>query len=373
MGTPTHPLHRTVLAVDVSSFGRRAVNGQGETRRGLYAALVGAFDVCGLDFAATHHEDRGDGVLVLIPPDVAKSRLVRLLPEALAGELRRHNATHHESASIRLRVAITAGEVQHDAHGVVGDDVNLAFRLLDSEPLRRALERTDDVLVLIVSRRFHEDVVRDDPAVPAGAFQRVEVGVKEVRDHAWLRATGPVAAPGPRHRSRHRRPRSGPRSTALGLVAVLLGIAVTDASAADPPAVPPCPAPVQLVVLTSRDIFAHQTVAAIAPHVRRDLPPVADQGVVTGDAPLTPIQRWFLEHHTTRPEHFDQSVVVDLDDLDVTALRTALKALVEHHDALRTRFEGDRQVVGPVGDADPLALDGFDLSRGPLLRAVVLD
>ncbi|MDQ2585828.1 substrate-binding domain-containing protein [Saccharothrix yanglingensis] len=253
MGTPTHPLHRTVLAVDVSSFGRRAVNGQGETRRGLYAALVGAFDVCGLDFAATHHEDRGDGVLVLIPPDVAKSRLVRLLPEALAGELRRHNATHHESASIRLRVAITAGEVQHDAHGVVGDDVNLAFRLLDSQPLRRALERTDDVLVLIVSRRFHEDVVRDDPAVPAGAFQRVEVGVKEVRDHAWLRATGPVAAPGPRHRSRHRRTRSGPRSTALGLVAVLLGIAVTDASAADPPAVPPCPAPVQLVVLTSRD------------------------------------------------------------------------------------------------------------------------
>ncbi|MGM1060724.1 amino acid adenylation domain-containing protein [Saccharothrix sp. Mg75] len=127
------------------------------------------------------------------------------------------------------------------------------------------------------------------------------------------------------------------------------------------------------LVLTSRDIFAHQTVAAIAPHVTRDLPPAADQGVVTGDAPLTPIQRWFLEHQTTRPEHFDQSVVVDVDDLDPTALRTALKALVEHHDALRTRFEGDRQVVGPVEDVDPLALDGFDLTRGPLLRAEVLD
>ncbi|MGM1059293.1 substrate-binding domain-containing protein [Saccharothrix sp. Mg75] len=257
MGTPQHALHRTVLAVDVSSFGRRASNGQGETRRGLYAALVGAFDACGLDFAATHHEDRGDGVLVLIPPDVAKSRLVRLLPEALAGELRRHNATHHEDASIRLRVAITAGEVRHDEHGVVGGDVNLAFRLLDAEPLRRALERTDDVLALILSRRFHEDVVRDDPAVPAGSFRRVEVRVKEVRDHAWLRVTGPVAAPvaapGSRHRSRHRRRRPTPRRAAAGLVAVLLGIAVTDASAAAPPVVPPCPAPVQLVVLTSRD------------------------------------------------------------------------------------------------------------------------
>ena len=128
------------------------------------------------------------------------------------------------------------------------------------------------------------------------------------------------------------------------------------------------------LVLTSRDIFAHQTVAAIAPHVTRDLPPAADQGVVTGDAPLTPIQRWFLDSHSVRPEHFDQSVVVDLDaDLDVPALRTALAALVEHHDALRTRFEGDRQVVGPVTRADPLALDHFDLTRGPLLRAEVLD
>ncbi|WP_461118798.1 amino acid adenylation domain-containing protein [Saccharothrix stipae] len=128
------------------------------------------------------------------------------------------------------------------------------------------------------------------------------------------------------------------------------------------------------LVLTSRDIFAHQTIAAIAPHVTRDLPPDADQGEVTGDAPLTPIQRWFLDHHAVRPEHFDQSVVVDLDaDLDVPALRTALAALVEHHDALRTRFEGDRQVVEPVTHADPLALEHFDLTRGPLLRAEVLD
>ncbi|MGW4109866.1 amino acid adenylation domain-containing protein [Actinosynnema sp. NPDC004786] len=130
------------------------------------------------------------------------------------------------------------------------------------------------------------------------------------------------------------------------------------------------------LVLTSRDIFAHQTIAAIAPHVTRDLPPAADQGVVTGDAPLTPIQRWFLDSHAVRPEHFDQSVVADLGadgELDVPALRTALAALLEHHDALRTRFQGDRQVVEPVTDADPLAPTGFDLTRGPLLRAEVLD
>ncbi|MFT7834710.1 amino acid adenylation domain-containing protein [Saccharothrix sp. BKS2] len=126
------------------------------------------------------------------------------------------------------------------------------------------------------------------------------------------------------------------------------------------------------LVLTSRDIFAHQTIAAIAPHVTRDLPPTADQGPVTGDAPLTPIQRWFLHGHTVRPEHFDQSVVVDLDELDVPALRTALQALIAHHDALRTGFRGDRQVVDPIGQVDPFALDRFDLTTGPLLRAEVV-
>ncbi|MEU4805249.1 amino acid adenylation domain-containing protein [Actinosynnema sp. NPDC023587] len=113
------------------------------------------------------------------------------------------------------------------------------------------------------------------------------------------------------------------------------------------------------LVLTSRDIFAHQTIAALAPHVTRDLPPVADQGAVTGDAPLTPIQRWFLGTGSTL---FDQTLVVDFDhDVEPDALRAAVDALVGHHDALRMRFEGDRQVNEPVGWASPL------------LRAEVLD
>ncbi|MBW4717722.1 amino acid adenylation domain-containing protein [Saccharothrix sp. SC076] len=106
------------------------------------------------------------------------------------------------------------------------------------------------------------------------------------------------------------------------------------------------------LVLTSRDIFEHQTIAALAPHVTRDLPPEADQGAVTGDAPLTPIQRWFLG---TGSKLFDQSLVVDFDhDVSPDALRTAVDALVAHHDALRTTFEPDRQVVRPVGLGEPL-------------------
>ncbi|GAA3887070.1 hypothetical protein GCM10022243_59820 [Saccharothrix violaceirubra] len=128
------------------------------------------------------------------------------------------------------------------------------------------------------------------------------------------------------------------------------------------------------LVLTSRDVFAHQTIAALAPHVTRDAPPVTHQGEVTGDAPLTPIQHWFLDRHTVRPGHFDQSLVVEFGhDVDPAALRTALNALVAHHDALRMRFTPHRQHNAPVTDVDLSGVKEFDLSTGPLLRAEVLD
>ncbi|MCG8922434.1 non-ribosomal peptide synthetase [Lentzea sp. CC55] len=131
--------------------------------------------------------------------------------------------------------------------------------------------------------------------------------------------------------------------------------------------------------LAPRDLFTHPTVAALAAAV-----PAAEtaagvpQGPVAGEVPLTPIQRWFLDTAPPHPEHFDQFVEVEFtDEVDAAALRKALAGLVEHHDALRMRFErtesGWRQHNPPVGPADVLSEvdSGFDLSRGPLLRATL--
>ncbi|WP_053720015.1 substrate-binding domain-containing protein [Saccharothrix sp. NRRL B-16348] len=253
MGTqPQHALHRTVVVVDVSAFGGRLRVPQEEIRRGLYAALEAAFDDSGLDWAASRHEDRGDGVLVLVPPDVPKSRVVDGLPHALLGELRRYNATRNEDARIRLRMAITAGEVQHDEHGVVGDEVTLAFRLLDSRPLRDALARSTALFALIVSDRFYADVVRPDPALAPDSFRPVDVEVKEVHGRAWLHVPNGVPAINPRP-PRHRRKRGKPRLAPVLLVAPLLFVGATNAAGSAPPAVPPCPPPVQLNVLVSAE------------------------------------------------------------------------------------------------------------------------
>ncbi len=140
--------------------------------------------------------------------------------------------------------------------------------------------------------------------------------------------------------------------------------------------------------ITSRELFRHQSIAALATVATGAGETPAELGAATGDAPLTPIQHWLLHHRAGAPEHFDQYVVVEpAGEVDESALRAALAALVDHHDALRARFRRIgaewTQHIDPPGSTDVLrraTADGAgppavepDLARGPLLRATLAD
>ncbi|MEA5363472.1 non-ribosomal peptide synthase/polyketide synthase [Amycolatopsis sp., V23-08] len=152
--------------------------------------------------------------------------------------------------------------------------------------------------------------------------------------------------------------------------------------------------------LTAKDVFLHQTIAGLAPQATAVSEGTEPGGPVVGPVPLTPIQDWFFGIHTVNPHHFNQSMLVDLTDgFDAGALRQALAAVWAHHDALRMRFrqtadgwhqhnagldpapELRHDDLTGVADADrPAALEriadavhaGFDLTRGPLLGAVLV-
>jgi amino acid adenylation domain-containing protein/non-ribosomal peptide synthase protein (TIGR01720 family) len=146
--------------------------------------------------------------------------------------------------------------------------------------------------------------------------------------------------------------------------------------------------------LTTKDLFLHQTVAELAPHVS-----IVDKGLaeapVVGEVPLTPIQRWFFATGPANPAHANQSLLLELNPTVGTGpLRSALDALVAHHDALRMRYEYvDGQWRQHNAAPEPAALTvcalpasggeaemervadqvhaGFDLARGPLFAAVL--
>jgi pristinamycin I synthase-3/4 len=91
--------------------------------------------------------------------------------------------------------------------------------------------------------------------------------------------------------------------------------------------------------ITPRQLFEHQTVAELAAMAGHGTRVEAEQGAVTGELPLTPIQRWFLDSQPVDPHHFNQALLLrPRRPLLAATVERAVAALLRHHDALRLRF-----------------------------------
>ena len=93
---------------------------------------------------------------------------------------------------------------------------------------------------------------------------------------------------------------------------------------------------------TPKQLFEAKTIAELAKMVSTQTLVEAEQGEVLGPVPLLPIQRWFFDKVKTRRDHFNLSVLLQVNQsLQMDALVGSAQALVQHHDALRLRFEYD--------------------------------
>ena len=201
--------HRAIVVVDVASFtdpARKLIHLRAIQER-LYDMLRAAFDEAGVLWKACHVEDRGDGAMILVPPEFPKLRLADQWPSRLLSELREHNARSSEPVRVQLRVALHHGEVYANDVGVVSQAVNHAFRLLDAKPAKTALATSGSVLALIASDEFYRDVVSQEPAADPGAYRRITVSVKQTEAVAWLRLPDLASAqPDDGHPAEARRP-----------------------------------------------------------------------------------------------------------------------------------------------------------------------
>ena len=182
-------VHRTIVIVDVESFSDPARTNAHHLaiREGMYQALQRSFVRARISWDNCETEDRGDGVLILVPPTVPKSRLVTSLSAHLADMLVRHNAACPALERIRLRMALHAGEVHPDPHGFAGTSINRAFRLIEAPASRKALHDSPGVLALIISDWFYDEVVRHHAAAEPVRFRQVRAVMKETEMAAWVR------------------------------------------------------------------------------------------------------------------------------------------------------------------------------------------
>jgi len=122
--------------------------------------------------------------------------------------------------------------------------------------------------------------------------------------------------------------------------------------------------------LTVQQAYEHQTIEELAAVAGSASASNIDQGPVTGEAPLTPIQHWFFDWDTPDPHHFNWATYLPAPRGVTTGqLSAALDAVLARHDALRTRFlpaadgTGRRQFFAPPGGDAPLT--EIDLSGVP--------
>ncbi|HEY1016648.1 MAG TPA: condensation domain-containing protein, partial [Herpetosiphonaceae bacterium] len=153
--------------------------------------------------------------------------------------------------------------------------------------------------------------------------------------------------------------------------------------------------------LTPRQMFLYQTIAEIAEVAEPVSGPAADQGLVIGDVPLTPVQWRFFEQELADRNQYNQAIFLEARErLDAGRLGQAVGQLLRHHDAFRLRFAPDgggwrQRSVAPEESApfEQIDLSGvaaeeqdaavtaaaaamqhqLDLERGPLLKIALFE
>ena len=93
--------------------------------------------------------------------------------------------------------------------------------------------------------------------------------------------------------------------------------------------------------LSPKQLFEFPSVMALA-LVTSASQTFTDEEELDSEVPLLPIQSWFFDMSLSARHHWNQTVLLESrEQLYIAPLKSALHALVAHHDALRLRYRQD--------------------------------
>ena len=131
--------------------------------------------------------------------------------------------------------------------------------------------------------------------------------------------------------------------------------------------------------LTPRQLFRHQSVAELATVAGGVAAvAVAEQGLVTGRVPLTPVQARFFELDQPELHHYNQAMLLEVHGLaDASLFAKTIERLLLQHDALRLRFAHNhdvwQQTMAPPDGVVPLETVDLSSLAEAEQRALIAD
>jgi len=147
------------------------------------------------------------------------------------------------------------------------------------------------------------------------------------------------------------------------------------------------------LLITPKQVLNHASILELAAVTTVSREPAAEEEFDGGTIPLTPIQHWFFEQQLPDPHHYNQAIMLELKQpVSADLLQKTFEQLIEHHHALRLRFEPDagkwKQTIAArethqtftcltqvteISKAIDEAQASLNLSDGPIIRAVYFD
>jgi non-ribosomal peptide synthase protein (TIGR01720 family) len=145
--------------------------------------------------------------------------------------------------------------------------------------------------------------------------------------------------------------------------------------------------------ISPKHFFTHPTIEKMAQIASGRERNQINQGLVTGNVPITPIQEWFFHQEIPNKNNWNQSMILTLNhDIEPLVLQKALQKLLFLHDGLRTRFYQKEAVwsaestlqddnfffqVSNEEEADLASIhqkteSQIDITNGPLLAATYI-
>ncbi|MEU9861661.1 hypothetical protein AB0D99_12340 [Streptomyces sp. NPDC047971] len=196
-GASAGAIHRLVVFGDAAGSGTWGMDTKRRMRAAMYEAFGEAYAAVGVEPGTVHQEDRGDGILGALRPDVPPALMVGRWIDTLYESLREHNAGRRDR--LRMRIGMNAGLVLEDDHGLVGRAVDLACRLCDSPTAKQIMTAAPDAdLLVVVSGWLYDNVVVEGGRyVEPGHYRQARVRSKETDETAWFHIPRRPAPPMP--------------------------------------------------------------------------------------------------------------------------------------------------------------------------------
>ena len=114
--------------------------------------------------------------------------------------------------------------------------------------------------------------------------------------------------------------------------------------------------------LNIQDFFNTPTIAELATKVKLKENEVIQQNI-SGEAKLTPIQRWFFSNNYSYKNYYNQAIMLSSNKrFSIDAIRKIFIKIQQHHDMLKATYVGENQVKQVISeDYKRLALEIVDI------------